>query len=171
MARGWRGTQSGQSAARPRSRRRREVRAPQAPTPLPTGVAWSPYRGLGGWGRQPGVVSGIDNGPSKARNWPHNKGKNAEVAGRLKCYEVDRAGEQSVEAGPTHPCRLAEFLLRSLETMCPRRSRLCGSTRAERRARSWDAGEVEGMPAEQVMLELGSGFLVARTLVQQAGTQ
>src|SRR5215213_2645420 len=46
---------------------------------------------------------------------------------------------------------LAEVLLRSLDELSEREVETMWLDEAERRERAWDAGEVEGIPAEQVM--------------------
>ncbi len=52
---------------------------------------------------------------------------------------------------------LAEVLLRSLDELSEREVEALWLDEAKRRERAWDAGEVEGIPAEQVMRELRSG--------------
>jgi putative addiction module component (TIGR02574 family) len=73
---------------------------------------------------------------------------------------------------PPSRARLAEILLRSLDALSEEEEvETLWLDEAERRERAWDAGEVEGIPAEQVMRELRSGSSDADPLVQQAGTQ
>jgi hypothetical protein len=57
---------------------------------------------------------------------------------------------------PPARARLAEVLLRSLDELSEREVEALWLDEAERRERAWDAGEVEGIPAEQVMRELRS---------------
>lgn len=57
---------------------------------------------------------------------------------------------------PPARARLAEVLLRSLDELSEREIEELWFDEAERRERAWDAGEVEGIPAEQVMRELRS---------------
>jgi putative addiction module component (TIGR02574 family) len=52
---------------------------------------------------------------------------------------------------------LAEVLLRSLDELSEGEAEALWLDEAERRERAWDAGEVQGIPAEQVMRELRSG--------------
>lgn len=58
---------------------------------------------------------------------------------------------------PPTRARLAEVLLRSLDDMAEEEVEALWLDEAERREREWDAGKVEGIPAEQVMRELRSG--------------
>jgi putative addiction module component (TIGR02574 family) len=58
---------------------------------------------------------------------------------------------------PPSRARLAEVLLRSLEELSEEEVQTLWLDEAERRERAWDAGEAEGIPAEQVMRELRSG--------------
>lgn len=58
---------------------------------------------------------------------------------------------------PPARARLAEVLLRSLDELSEREIEELWLDEAERRERAWDAGEVQGVPAEQVMRELRSG--------------
>jgi len=50
--------------------------------------------------------------------------------------------------------RLAERLLGSLDDLSEAEIEELWLDEAERRERAWDAGEVEGVPAEQVLREL-----------------
>jgi len=52
--------------------------------------------------------------------------------------------------------RLAERLLGSLDELSETEIEELWLDEAERREREWDAGEVEGIPAEQVLRELRS---------------
>lgn len=58
---------------------------------------------------------------------------------------------------PPTRARLAEVLLRSLDELSGQEVEALWLDEAERRERAWDAGEVQGIPAEQVMRELRSG--------------
>jgi putative addiction module component (TIGR02574 family) len=58
---------------------------------------------------------------------------------------------------PPNRARLAEVLLRSLDELSEEEVETLWLNEAECRERAWDAGEVEGIPAEQVMRELRSG--------------
>lgn len=58
---------------------------------------------------------------------------------------------------PPTRARLAEVLLRSLDDLSEDEVETMWLDEAERRERAWDAGEVEGIPAEQVMRELRAG--------------
>jgi putative addiction module component (TIGR02574 family) len=53
--------------------------------------------------------------------------------------------------------RLAERLLGSLDDLSEAEIEELWLDEAKRREREWDAGEVEGIPAEQVLRELHSG--------------
>ncbi|MDX1999763.1 MAG: addiction module protein [Thermoanaerobaculia bacterium] len=55
---------------------------------------------------------------------------------------------------PPGRARLAEVLLRSLDDLSEQEIETLWLDEAERRERAWDAGEVEGIPVEQVMREL-----------------
>ena len=55
---------------------------------------------------------------------------------------------------PPTRARLAEVLLRSLDDLSEDEVETMWLDEAERRERAWDAGKVEGIPAEQVMREL-----------------
>lgn len=57
---------------------------------------------------------------------------------------------------PPNRARLAEVLLRSLDELSEKEIEALWLDEAERRERAWDAGEVKGIPAEQVMRELRS---------------
>ena len=57
---------------------------------------------------------------------------------------------------PPNRARLAEVLLRSLDELSEQEIQTLWLDEAERRERAWDAGEVKGIPAEQVMRELRS---------------
>ena len=58
---------------------------------------------------------------------------------------------------PPSRARLAEVLLRSLDELSEEEVETLWLDEAERRERAWNAGEVKGIPAEQVMRELRSG--------------
>ena len=62
-----------------------------------------------------------------------------------------------LKLAPRGRARLVEVLLRSLEELSQEEIETLWLDEAERRERVWDAGEVEGIPAEQVMRELRSG--------------
>ena len=59
-------------------------------------------------------------------------------------------------ADPPGRARLAEVLLRSLDELSEMEIEALWLAEAERRERAWDAGEVKGIPAEEVMRELRS---------------
>jgi Putative addiction module component len=69
----------------------------------------------------------------------------------MKLTELEH--EVLKQAPPTR-ARLAELLLRSLDELSEQEVEALWLDEAERRERAWDAGEVEGIPAEQVMREL-----------------
>lgn len=52
---------------------------------------------------------------------------------------------------------LAEVLLRSLDDLAEEEVEALWLDEAERRERAWDSGEVQGIPADQVMRELRLG--------------
>jgi putative addiction module component (TIGR02574 family) len=58
---------------------------------------------------------------------------------------------------PPARARLAEVLLRSLDELSESEVEALWLDEAERRERAWDAGEIEGISAEQVMRGLRSG--------------
>lgn len=63
---------------------------------------------------------------------------------------------EALKLAPPARARLAEVLLRSLDELSEREVEELWLDEAERRERAWDAGEVQGVPAEQVMRELRS---------------
>ena len=72
----------------------------------------------------------------------------------MKLNELEN---EALKLDPPSRARLAEVLLRSLDELSEREVETLWLDAAERRERAWDAGEVEGIPAEQVMRELRSG--------------
>jgi hypothetical protein len=64
--------------------------------------------------------------------------------------------------------RLAESLLASLESLPEEEVQRLWLDEAERRERDWDAGRIQGIPAEQVLSELKRDAERAR-LVQPGG--
>ena len=64
---------------------------------------------------------------------------------------------EALKLDPHNRARLAEVLLRSLDELSEEEVEALWLDEAERRERAWDAGEGEGIPAEQVMRELRSG--------------
>ena len=64
---------------------------------------------------------------------------------------------EMLKLDPPTRARLAEVLLRSLDDLSENEVEALWLDEAERREKAWDAGEVEGIPAEQVMRELRSG--------------
>lgn len=58
---------------------------------------------------------------------------------------------------PPGRARLAEVLLRSLDELSEGEVEALWLDEAERREQAWDAGEVQGIPAEQVMRDLRLG--------------
>jgi putative addiction module component (TIGR02574 family) len=65
--------------------------------------------------------------------------------------------DEALKLDPPARARLAEVLLRSLDELSEKEVEVLWLDEAERRERAWDAGEVEGIPAEQVMRELRAG--------------
>lgn len=63
---------------------------------------------------------------------------------------------EALKLDPPGRARLAEMLLRSLDELSEKEIEALWLDEAERRERAWDAGEVKGIPAEQVMRELRS---------------
>lgn len=63
---------------------------------------------------------------------------------------------EALNLDPPGRARLAEALLRSLDELSEEEIQTLWLDEAERRERAWDAGEVKGIPAEQVMRELRS---------------
>lgn len=72
----------------------------------------------------------------------------------MKLSELEN---EALKLDPPSRARLAEVLLRSLDDPSEREVEALWLDEAERRERAWDAGEVEGIPAEQVMREFRSG--------------
>jgi putative addiction module component (TIGR02574 family) len=64
---------------------------------------------------------------------------------------------EMLKLDPPTRARLAEVLLRSLDDLSEDEVETLWLDEAERREKAWDADEVEGIPAEQVMRELRSG--------------
>jgi putative addiction module component (TIGR02574 family) len=71
--------------------------------------------------------------------------------------KLDELEGEVLKLAPPTRARLAEVLLRSLDELSEAEVEALWLDEAERRERAWDAGEVEGIPAEQVMRELRSG--------------
>ena len=69
----------------------------------------------------------------------------------MKLTELE---SEVLKLDPPSRARLAEVLLRSLDELSEEEIEASWLDEAERRERAWDAGEVEGIPAEQVMREL-----------------
>ncbi|HSF38974.1 MAG TPA: addiction module protein [Thermoanaerobaculia bacterium] len=66
----------------------------------------------------------------------------------MKLNELEN---EALKLDPPSRARLAEVLLRSLDELSEREVEALWLDEAERRERAWDAGEAEGIPAEQVM--------------------
>jgi putative addiction module component (TIGR02574 family) len=71
----------------------------------------------------------------------------------MKLTELEN---EVLKLDPPGRARLAEVLLRSLDALSEKEIEALWLDEAERRERAWDAGEVKGIPAEQVMRELRS---------------
>lgn len=69
----------------------------------------------------------------------------------MKLNELEN---EVLKQAPPDRARLAEVLLRSLDDLSEQEIETLWFDEAERRERAWDAGEVEGIPVEQVMREL-----------------
>ena len=65
---------------------------------------------------------------------------------------------EALRLDPRSRARLAERLLGSLDDLSEAEIQALWLDEAERRERAWDAGEVEGIPAEQVLRELRSSL-------------
>jgi putative addiction module component (TIGR02574 family) len=63
---------------------------------------------------------------------------------------------EALRLDPRSRARLAERLLGSLDDLAEAEIEELWLAEAERREREWDAGEVEGIPADQVLRELRS---------------
>jgi len=72
----------------------------------------------------------------------------------MKATELEN---EVLKLDPPTRARLAEVLLRSLDELSETEVETLWLDEAERREQAWDAGEVEGIPAKQVMRELRSG--------------
>lgn len=64
---------------------------------------------------------------------------------------------EALRLDPRSRARLAESLLASLDELADSEIEQLWLDEAERRAREWDAGHVQGIPAEQVLAELREG--------------
>lgn len=74
-----------------------------------------------------------------------------------RAMKVTELESEVLKLDPPTRARLAEVLLRSLDELSEEEVEALWLDEAERRERAWDAGDVEGIPAEQVMRELRSG--------------
>lgn len=63
---------------------------------------------------------------------------------------------EALQLDPRSRARLAERLLGSLDDLTEAEIEALWLDEAERRERAWDAGEVRGMPADEVLRELRS---------------
>jgi len=63
---------------------------------------------------------------------------------------------EALRLDPRSRARLAERLLGSLDDLTEAEIEALWLDEAERRERAWDAGEVRGMPADEVLRELRS---------------
>jgi len=61
---------------------------------------------------------------------------------------------EALKLDPRSRARLAESLLASLDDLSEAEAERLWLDEAERRERDWDAGRVEGIPAERVLAEL-----------------
>lgn len=71
----------------------------------------------------------------------------------MKLTELEN---EVLKLDPPGRARLAEVLLRSLDELSEKEIEALWLDEAECRERAWDAGEVKGIPAEEVMRELRS---------------
>jgi len=71
----------------------------------------------------------------------------------MKLSELE---SEALRLDPRSRARLAERLLGSLDDLADAELEELWLDEAERRERAWDAGEVEGIPADQVLRELRS---------------
>jgi len=71
----------------------------------------------------------------------------------MKLSELE---SEALRLDPRSRARLAERLLGSLDDLADAEIEELWLDEAERRERAWDAGEVEGIPADQVLRELRS---------------
>ena len=71
----------------------------------------------------------------------------------MKLTELE---DEALRLDPRSRARLAERLLGSLDDLAEAEIEELWLDEAERREREWDAGEVEGIPADQVLHELRS---------------
>lgn len=71
----------------------------------------------------------------------------------MKLIELEN---EVLKLDPPTRAWLAEVLLRSLDELSEEEVETLWLDEAERREQAWDAGEVEAIPAEQVMRELRS---------------
>jgi putative addiction module component (TIGR02574 family) len=71
----------------------------------------------------------------------------------MKLTELEN---EALQLDPRSRARLAERLLGSLDDLSAAETEELWLDEAERREREWDAGKVEGMPADQVLRELRS---------------
>jgi len=69
----------------------------------------------------------------------------------MKLSELE---SEALRLDPRSRARLAERLLGSLDDLADAEIEELWLDEAERRERAWDAGEVEGIPADQVLREL-----------------
>lgn|SRR5215213_6146276 len=80
-----------------------------------------------------------------------------QATGILKRMKLTELQSEVLKLDPPTRAWLAEVLLRSLDELSEGEVEALWLDEAERRERAWDAGEVQGIPAEQVMRELRSG--------------
>jgi putative addiction module component (TIGR02574 family) len=71
----------------------------------------------------------------------------------MKLTELE---SEALRLAPRSRAHLAERLLDSLDDLTEAEIEELWLDEAERREREWDAGEVEGIPADQVLRELRS---------------
>jgi len=71
----------------------------------------------------------------------------------MKLSELEN---EALRLDPRSRARLAERLIGSLDDLSEAEIEGLWLDEAERRERAWDAGEVEGIPAEQVLRELSN---------------
>jgi len=73
----------------------------------------------------------------------------------MKLTELE---SEALRLDPRSRARLAERLLGSLDDLSEAENQELWLDEAERREQEWDAGKVEGIPADQVLRELRSNL-------------
>lgn len=67
----------------------------------------------------------------------------------LATMKLNELENEVLKQAPPDRARLAEVLLRSLDDLSEQEIETLWFDEAERRERAWDAGDVEGIPAER----------------------